>query len=88
MNAAKLKFFSNAEMNDCNVALNNAIRRIFTYNRWESVRHLRQQLRFPNLTEIFYSRSTQFLKNCLNGKTQNEVIFRLATFTKLENVED
>ena len=87
-NAAEVKFFSNAEMHDCNVALNNAIRRIFTYNRWESVRHLRQQLRFPNLTEIFYSRSTQFLKNCLNGKTLNEVIFRLATYTKLENVED
>ena len=61
---------------------------IFSYHRWESTRHLRQQLSFPNVTEIFHARSRKFLSNCINGVTLNEVVRRLAVFTKLENVED
>ena len=45
-----------------NVALNDCIRRVFTYNRWESVRFLRLSFGFPSLTEIFESRSRKFLK--------------------------
>ena len=86
--AAEVKILSSSEMNDCNVALNNSIRRIFSYNRWESTRHLRQQLSFPNITEIFHSRSRKFITQCLNGETGNKVIIRLADITKLENVED
>ena len=86
--AAEVKEISNSEMNDCNIALNNGIRRIFSYHRWESTRHLRQQLSFPNVTEIFHARSRKFLSNCINGVTLNEVVRRLAVFTKLENVED
>ena len=37
--AAEVKVIPNSELNDCNVALNNAIRRIFTFLRWESTRH-------------------------------------------------
>ena len=41
------------------------IRSIFLYNRWESTRQLRQQLHFPNITEIYASRRARFLhKNC------------------------
>ena len=87
-NAAEVKVIPNVEMHDCNVALNNCIRRIFSYNRWESTRFLRQQMSFPSITEIFYSRSARFITKCLNGETQNEVIQLLATYTKLENVED
>ena len=86
-NAAEVKVIPNVEIHDCNVALNNCIRRIFSYNRWESTRILRQ-LSFPSITKIFYSRSTRFITECLNGETQNEVIKSLAIFTKLENVED
>ena len=86
--AAEVKVISNAELSNCNVALNNGIRRIFSYNRWESTRHLRQQLSYPNITEIFHSRSRKFLSSCLNGETQNETVRRLAVFTKLKNVED
>ena len=86
--AAEVKLLPNNELNDCNVALNNGIRRIFSYNRWESTRYLRQQLSFPSITEIFHSRSRKFLTKCLNGETQNEVVHRLAIYTKLENVED
>ena len=86
--AAEVKIITNAEMHNCNVALNDGIRRIFSYNRWESTRHLRQQLSYPNVTEIFHSRSRKFLSVCLNGETQNETVRRLAIYTKLENVED
>ena len=87
-NAAEVKVLSSKEMNDCNVALNDSIRRIFSYNRWESTRFLRQQLSFPNITEIFNSRSTRFITQCLNGATGNKIISRLAIITKVENVED
>ena len=87
-NAAEVKIIPNVEVHDCNVALNNCIRRIFSYNRWESTRYLRQQMSFPSVTEIFYSRSTRFITNCLNGVIQNQAIQLLATYTKLENVED
>ena len=48
--------FSCAEMRQCNVALNDAIRRIYSYNRWESTRMLRQQLGFQNVNKIFSKR--------------------------------
>ena len=51
-------------MHKCNVALNDSIRRIFSFQRWESTRQLRQQLEFPNIYEIFESRRSRFtLKN-------------------------
>ena len=86
--AADVKMIPSNELNDCNVALNNGIRRIFSYNRWESTRYLRQQLSFPSIIDIFHSRSRKFISKCLNGETQNEVVHRLAIYTKLENVED
>ena len=85
---AEVKLIPSSELNDCNVALNNGICRIFSYNRWESKRYLRQQLSFPSITEIFHSCSRKFLSKCLNGETQNDVIQRLAIYTKLENVEE
>ena len=39
---AEVKDLSSSDMHACNVALNNSIRHIFSYNRWESTRHLRQ----------------------------------------------
>ena len=85
---AEVKLIPSSELNDCNVALNNGICRIFSYNRWESKRYLRQQLSFPSITEIFHSRSRKFLSKCLNGETQNDVIQRLAIYSKLENVKE
>ena len=60
------------ELQELNTALNNAIRRIFSYNRWESVRHLRQQLSFPNVTEIFRNRRRKFLTKCT--KLDNDAV--------------
>ena len=58
--ASEIKEFSYSDMNDCNVALNDAIRRIFSYNRWESIRTLRKQLGYNDLTTIFAIRRRKF----------------------------
>ena len=59
--ACEVKEFSYSDMNDCNIALNDAIRRIFSYNRWESVRTLRQILGYQDLYTIFAVRRRKFL---------------------------
>ena len=74
--AAEVKYFKSSDMHDCNVALNNAIRRIFSFKRWESPRQLRQSLNFPNLYEIFASRKSCFEKSC--SKSSNGIVAFLA----------
>ena len=54
--------YSAGQMQQLNVALNDCIRRVFTFNRWESVRFLRLSFGYPSLIEIFENRSRKFLK--------------------------
>ena len=53
LNAAK-------EMNRLHVALNDAIRKIFTFSRWESVKCLRESFGYLSITEIFSKRKRSF----------------------------
>ena len=55
--------YSTKQFNSLNVAMNNCIRRIFGYNRWESVRFLRLSMGYPSITDIFYRRRERFLQN-------------------------
>ena len=73
---AEVKELSNADMQKCNVAFNDSIRRIFTFHRWESTRQLRQELGFPNLYEIFAARKKRF--DHKNRTSSNLVIRELA----------
>ena len=59
--ASEVKRFSYAEMQECNVALNDAVRRIFSFNRWESIRSLRKEFGYDDLTTIFEKRRRKFL---------------------------
>ena len=61
--AAEIKKFSYSDMNECNIALNDSIRRIFSYHRWESIRSLRQQLGYQDLYTIFATRRRNFFNN-------------------------
>ena len=61
--ACDVKVFSSKEMTQLHVATNDAIRRIFTYNRWESVKTLREGLGYRSITEIFASRRATFERN-------------------------
>ena len=72
-NCAEVKELSSVDLNKCNVALNDSIRFIFSYNRWESTRFLRQQLKFPNIVEIFHSRRRCFWEN---NRGINNVVIR------------
>ena len=48
------------EMESLHVAVNDAIRRIFSYNRWESIRTLRESFGYHSVTEIFAKRKLSF----------------------------
>ena len=58
--ASEAKSFSSADMHNCTVALNDAIRKIFSFNRWESIRSLRIELGYDDLTTIFAQRKKKF----------------------------
>ena len=51
--ACDVKKYSAKEMGDINTAINNAIRKIFSFNRWESVRALREGCCFKSIYDIF-----------------------------------
>ena len=70
--AAEAIEFSSGEMRDCNTALNDAIRRIYGYHRWESIRSLRLQLGFPNVYEAFQKRFDAFILR--NLESANSVV--------------
>ena len=57
------------------VALNDAIRRVFSFHRWESVRVLRQTLGYMSITEIVRQRTKTFYS--LFSKTDNDVLLKL-----------
>jgi len=58
--ACDVKVFSSKEMTQVHVALNDAIRKIFTFNRWESVKDLRQSFGYLSTTEIFSRAKSSF----------------------------
>ena len=62
-------------MEKCNTALNNAIRKIFTFHRWESSRSLREGLGYPDLYTIFASRRSSFRLKL--SRSSNSVIKQL-----------
>ena len=61
--ASSVKCFSSKDMADCTTALNDAIRKIFSFNRWESVRVLRMNFGYKSLVEIFAIASKKFLSS-------------------------
>ena len=72
-----VKEYPSRQMNDCNTAVNNAIRRIFTYHRWESVRSLREELGYKSLTELFATSKDNFTSSLSNHR--NPIIRELST---------
>ena len=66
--------FSNSDMQSFNTAINDAIRRIFSYQRWESTHFLRQSAGFPSIYEIF-SRRSRNLKGYNEAVIHSTVLF-------------
>ena len=59
--ACDVKQFSAKEMRDINTAINDAIRKVFSFNRWESVRALREGCGYKSIYDIFASARQKFL---------------------------
>ena len=55
--------FSVKQTHSLNVALNDCIRRIFGYNRWESVRFLRLNMGYPSITDLINKLTEKFTRN-------------------------
>ena len=76
--ACDAEIYSAVQINSLNVALNDAIRRIFGYNRWESIRYLRLCMGYPSMTDICNRRRLNFLQNIpLIGNTTLQTLSEL-----------
>ena len=75
-----VKEYPSRQMMNCNVALNDAIRKIFTFNRWESVRALREGFGYLSLTEIFAKAKNRFLSSLPSHR--NRSIVQLAALNQ------
>ena len=80
--ACHVKQFSAHDMRNCNTAINDAIRRIFTFNRWESVRSLRESFGMKSLYDIFARAAFDF-QNSLPSH-HNSVLRLICTIPVLE----
>ena len=58
--ASEVVNYNHKEKESLHVAVNDAIRRIFSYNRWESIKTLRTTLGYLSVTEIFAKRKSTF----------------------------
>ena len=62
--ACAVKEYSSSDMSDCNVAMNNAFRKIFGFKHWQSIRYLRELFGFESLYVIFQKAQDKFLSMC------------------------
>ena len=69
--ASEVLTYSSRQIQSFTVALNDCIRRIFGYNRWESVRHLRLSMGYPSIVDIFASRKRKFQLLLDRGQSQD-----------------
>ena len=58
--ACNVKEYSGSEVIDFNTAVNDAVRKIYSFNRWESVRHLRIEQGYESIHEMFYRQRESF----------------------------
>ena len=65
-----------------NVAVNNAIRRVFGFRRWESIRQLREFYGFKSIKVIFANAKQQFLRSLANHN--NRVLKSLYVFNRVD----
>ena len=80
--AAAMKDYTSRQMNECTVAVNDAIRKIFTFKRWESVRTLREDLGYPALSDIFAKARSKFQASL--PRHHNSTISRLCYLTQAD----
>ena len=55
-----------ADYRQLNVAVNNAVRRIFGFRRWESIRQLREVYKYDSIEVMFAKARRRFYSNLVN----------------------
>ena len=80
--ASAVKEYPSWEMLDCNTAVNDAIRKVFSFHRWESVRELREHFGYKSLTELFTNAKNKFQMSL--GNHTNPIICQLYRINSLE----
>ena len=79
------KEYSARQMQECNTAVNDALRFIFKYHRWESIRSLRESFGYKSLTDLFAIAKRKFLENA--PAHRNRIISNIARNLCLEQTE-
>ena len=80
--ACNVKDFPAKDMRDLNTAINDAIRKIFTFNRWESVRDLRDGCCLKSIYEIFAIAKQRFSHSLISH--HNSIIRFLYQYASVE----
>ena len=62
--ACSVKEYSASDMSDCNTAMNSALRRVFGFTDWRSIRVLRQSFNFKSIYELFQGAKDRFISSC------------------------
>ena len=75
--ACSVKEYSSADMYRCHVAVNNAIRKIFSFAMWQSIRHVRIENGYKSIYELFAAAQQKFLTNAVNSS--NVIVASLAS---------
>ena len=78
---AAVKDLTAKEKHQINVAVNNAIRRIFTFRRWESIRQLRKFLFYDSIEVIFAKARRRF---CVSLADHPNKVLRFLSTINLE----
>ena len=72
---SEVKEYSSADFLECNTAVNSAIRTIFSFRIWQSIRFIRDESGYRSLTELFAKARKRF-SDALS-KTTNPVLLHL-----------
>ena len=75
--ASAAREFSAADMTQCNVAINNCIRKIFTFAVWQSIRDLRISHGYKSVYELFEESKGKFMQNA--SKSSNAIVKLLSS---------
>ena len=68
--ACNVKEYSSSDMSSCNTEVNNALRKVFGFSRWESIRTLREMFDMKSLYDIFKVARERFLRACRSHHNQ------------------
>ena len=77
--ASEVKEYSAIDMSNCNLAMNSALRRVFGFSDWRSIRVLREIFGFKSIYEIFKKSELRFLSSCCTHS--NPIIRQLFLLT-------